>query len=84
MLRVLGQDESQLSPAEPPAALQPPLPPPAVGRVTGSTPTNSHLVASQSGGMAHEVWAPPVDKDQVAGMLNAHMAIDQINTPQAR
>ena len=74
---MLGRDESQLSPAQPPAALQAPLPPAAhTAYSAAGHPSDLHLAASSDGAA--------VDADQVAGMLNAHMAIDQINTPQAR
>jgi hypothetical protein len=96
VLRVLGQDESQLSPPEPPAALQSPLPSPAARTSTaGHSPTHglqqptAHAQQQpaglagleQQGGGAGGVAAAG---DHVAAVLDAHLAVEQINTPQAR
>lgn len=78
VLRVLGQDESRLSPAEPPAALQASLPSPAA-----RASTSGHSPAHSQHGSA-PVQGQTVEADQIAGMLDAHMAVEQINTPQAR
>lgn len=78
VLRVLGQDESRLSPAEPPAALQASLPSPA-----SRASTSGHSPAHSQHGSA-SVQGQTVEADQIAGMLDAHMAVEQINTPQAR
>lgn len=81
VVRVLGRDESQLDSAEPPAALHAPLPSPAA-RASSSGLSPSH---SQHGGTPTGQAAPQaVEADQVANMLDAHMAVEQINTPQAR
>jgi len=78
VLRVLSREESHLHPAEPPAALQPALPSLAAqgSRSAGAGPPGG------AGVMGSAVQGP--DADQVAAMLDAHMAMDQINTPQPR
>lgn len=102
VLRVLGQDESQLSPPEPPAALQAPLPSPAARTsAAGQSPTHgfqqpaAHAqqhtaghagLAGLAGGLEQQGGSAggAAAGDEVAAVLDAHLAVEQINTPQAR
>lgn len=66
---MLNSEESKLSQTDPPAALQPPV----------NTWAAQHHEQQPPGEAAMHAAA-----GSLASELNAHMAIDQINSPQAR